>query len=171
MVELIRSMLLSQFEAALAMMNDCLEKCPEEHWDGMIANFTFWQVAYHSLFFVDYYLSPGKDAFQVRVNLHPTQWSEVDDEFPGRRIEKSELLQYMAICLGKLRESLGVESAEDLTRPCGFPRKSFSRAELHLYNMRHVMHHTGQLSAFLRRLEVDPNWVSTGWKSFNGDRD
>ena len=28
----------------------------------------------------------------------------------------------------------------------------FSRLELHLYNLRHIQHHTGQLSAYLRRV-------------------
>lgn len=34
-----------------------------------------------------------------------------------------------------------------------------ARGELHLYNLRHVQHHTGQLSAYLRRIGQVPRWV------------
>lgn len=164
MTDLIRTTILSQFEAAMAMMNDCLVKCPEEHWQGKIANYSFWQVAYHTLFFVDYYLSPGEEAFVTRPGLHPPGWKDGDEEVPERTVEKREMIEYMAICLRKLREAMAAETAESLARPCGFSRRKFSRAELYIYNMRHIMHHTGQLSAFLRRVDVRPNWVSAGWK-------
>lgn len=164
MVALMKSIVQRQFEAALAMMNDCLKKCPAERWDGMIANYSFWQVAYHTLFFVDYYLSSGEDEFQVREHLHPRNWRDGEEEIPERRVERQELLGYLTICLEKLRRAVAEETAESLARPCGFTRRNFTRAELYLYNMRHVMHHTGQLSAFLRRLDVQPDWVSAGWK-------
>ena len=48
----------------------------------------------------------------------------------------------------------------------GFSRLPFSRGELHLYNIRHVQHHVGQLSAYLRRIVEDGEqwWVKTGWR-------
>jgi uncharacterized damage-inducible protein DinB len=45
-----------------------------------------------------------------------------------------------------------------------------SRGELHIYNIRHVQHHAGQMSAYLRRVDgalADPKalpWVGTGWR-------
>ncbi len=44
---------LRQFEAGLCMIGDCVEKCPEEHWEGMIGRWPFWLVAYHVLCFAD----------------------------------------------------------------------------------------------------------------------
>jgi hypothetical protein len=41
---------------------------------------------------------------------------------------------------------------------------------LHIYNIRHVQHHSGQLSAYLRRIGAginDPKalpWIGTGWR-------
>ncbi len=34
MIEFVKKVLANQFEASLCMMNDCLHKCPPEHWDG-----------------------------------------------------------------------------------------------------------------------------------------
>jgi hypothetical protein len=47
-------------------------------------------------------------------------------------------------------ETLASETRESLERESGFRWLPFSRSELHVYNIRHVQHHTGQLSAYVR---------------------
>lgn len=169
-----------QFEASLAMLRDCIAKCPPEHWDERIAHYTFWQVAYHTLCFVDVYLSTGEAAVEFRTTdspehappprrlpLHPRGRSELEDEFPSRRFAQDELLAYLQICRDKLHAAMAAETEESLAGPSGFPRLKFTRAELHLYNIRHIQHHTGALSAHLRRIsggKIDPRWVGTGWR-------
>lgn len=54
--------LTSQFHAALLMLRECIEKCPDEHWDSLIARYTFWQVAYHTLCMIDCRLDLSDDA-------------------------------------------------------------------------------------------------------------
>jgi len=163
MIDYFRKIITSQFEASLCMLNDCIEKCPAEHWDGKIASYAFWHVAYHTLCFVDYYLSANEEAFKPR-EIHPKGMDELNEEFPSRRFEKDELIGYLAICRRKMIETVAGETAEMLERESGFSRLRFSRGELHLYNLRHVQHHTGQLSAYLRRVGVEAKWVGTGWK-------
>src|SRR3954463_15365614 len=164
----LNDILLSQFEAALCMMHHCIKVCPEKDWEGKIANSSFREVAYHALFCADLYLAPSQESFQLR-DLHKTGGDERGDAVsPG--LSKTETLAYLEICLEKARETLASESAGILQGPCGFPRE-LSRGELHIYNIRHIQPHTGQLSAYLRRL--DPTltdskilpWVGSGWKS------
>jgi hypothetical protein len=171
MTDYVRQILTGQFEAALCMMNDCLVKCPPEHWDGVIGKYAFWNVAYHTLCFTDLYLSPTKEAFEFRAQFHPGGWSEFDEQYPSRRFEQPELINYLAICREKAGSMLAAETPESLQGPSGFSWKPFSRGELHVMNVRHVQHHTAQLSAYLRKAEPalqDPNavrWLSSGWKS------
>ncbi len=169
MLDLFRQSIVSQLDASLLMLRECLEKCPAEHWDARIAHYTFWQVAYHALCFVDVYLSPDDASWRPRQDpgapgggLHPAGRAELDEEFPSRRFERDELLGYVEICREKLRAEIGRETEASLRGPSGFPRLPFSRAELHLYNLRHVQHHTGQLTASLRRAEVPTKWVKAG---------
>ncbi len=163
MVDFVRKMLLGQFEAALAMMGDCIERCPPDHWDGRIARYTFWHVAYHALCFADYYLSPDEASFRAR-DIHPQGLSELNEEFPSRRFEQRELADYLAICRQKAHEVLAAETRESLEGASGFSWLPFTRGELHVYNIRHVQHHAGQLSAFLRRAGAAPVWVKAGWR-------
>lgn len=155
MVELFKQVLTCQFEAALWMLQDALGECPSQHWDGLIARYPFWTVAYHTLIFTDLYLAPSEDEFKFRA-IHPGGWREFNDEFPTRRFERPELLEYCVVVRDAARRALAVETEQTLPAPARFPRRIFSRAELYLYNLRHVQHHTGQLHAFLRR--IDPQF-------------
>ena len=165
MIEYVKAILTGQFEAALCMLNDCLKKCPLEHWEGRIANDTFRQVAYHTLFYVDFYTSPGEEAFALR-DVHHRGGDERSGTAPSAGLTKDETLSYLVICREKARETLASETLESLQRDSGFSRLAFSRGESHLYNIRHVQHHTGQLSAYLRRIVKDGDrwWVKTGWR-------
>jgi len=169
MTDHLKLILRAQLEASLAMLDECLRKCPADHWDTKIANYTFWQVAYHTLCFVDVYLAPDDASWKPRQDpgapgggLHPKGRAELDEEYPSRRFDRSELLGYAAICRELIRTAIAAETEASLAGPSGFPRLKFSRAELHLYNMRHIQHHTGQLGASLRRIGVDTRWVKTG---------
>jgi hypothetical protein len=126
-------------------------------------------VAYHTLFFVDYYLSPTEETFVLR-ELHDLGGDERIDGPPSAGLPKDETLAYLALCRTKAIETLASETAETFAGPSGFSRRTFSRGELHIYNLRHIQHHTGQLSAYLRR--VDPSlsdhqalpWIGSGWR-------
>jgi hypothetical protein len=45
MIDLVKKILAGQFEASLCMLDQCVQKCPPEHWEGKIASHTFRQVA------------------------------------------------------------------------------------------------------------------------------
>jgi hypothetical protein len=167
MIEIYKQSTLGQFEAALAMLKQCIQRCPDDLWESNIAQLTVRQVAYHTLFFVDLYLAVDEDTFPLR-ELHLLGG---DERKPGycAALDKEGTLAYLAVCLEKVRTTLASESEETLRGPSGFSWCKFSRAELHLYNLRHVQHHAGQLSSHLRRLLPDCRnryelrWVSTGW--------
>lgn len=167
----IKPIIASQLLASLAMMNQCVQQCPPELWDNSertVAKYPFWLVAYHTLCYLDLYLSPGKEVYELRPEFHPGGWQEFDDEYPSRTFSQQELLAYIQICREKIATVLGdgpnSETAASLAGPSGFSRLQFTRTELHLYNLRHLQHHTGQLTAFLRRGGVETSWVKAGWK-------
>jgi hypothetical protein len=155
-----------QYEAALSMLDACVRHCKTANWEGLIASGSFRWNVYHTLFFTDYYLSPDEQTFELR-ELHLQGGDERGPEAcPG--LPQADAVSYAALCRQKAVETLAAETPAILEGPSGFERKRFSRAELHLYNIRHIQHHTGQLSAYLRR--VDPElrrddalpWVGSG---------
>lgn len=168
MLDVYKQITLGQFEAALAMLKQCVERCPGELWENKVAELTVRQIAYHTLFFVDFYLTASEDAFEMR-DLH---YVGGDEREPGNNpgLDREMTLDFLAICHEKLRTTITSETEETLRGPSGFSWCKFTRAEMHLYNLRHVQHHAGQLSSHLRRLVPDCRgrselrWVSTGWR-------
>lgn len=167
MIDYVKQILTGQFEATLAMLKECIEKCPPEHWEGKIGNKTYRETAYHALFFVDFYLTPNEESFTLR-EFHQRGGDEREPIVsPG--LSKAETLEYVQYCRQKMLAAIAAETQASLEGPSGVSYKKFSRGELHLDNIRGMQHHTGQLSANLRRLQVveDPSalpWVGSGWR-------
>jgi hypothetical protein len=152
-----------QFGAAIDMFQNALEKCPDELWDrGDKAEYMFWYWAYHTLFWTDYYLDTDP------VNFVPPErynMSEFDPEgkLPDHICTKAELIDYAKHCREKLRKLINDFIADpDLAdRKWRDDRESDTLYEMELYNMRHVMHHTGQLNMLLGQIDHSlPVWVS-----------
>jgi DinB superfamily len=167
MLEYFKQVLIAQYEASLAMLNRCIDDCPPEHWEGKIAQGTFRWVTYHVLFYADLYLSPSNEAFELR-DLHQRGGDERRPE-ACIGLPKNEALAYVPLCREKMLVSIASETEDSLAGPSGFFWYEITRGEMHLVNIRHIQHHTGQLSAFLRRIDdrfKDRNtlrWIGSGW--------
>lgn len=164
MDSLFKNATMGQFSAALAMLGETIEKCPDASWEAPVGKYPFWMVAYHTLCYADVYLSKDDASWAPQTGpggVHPAGRGELEEEYPSRKFERAELLEYLEFCRRKLAEEMAAETEATLAGPSGFPRLKFSRAELHLYNLRHIQHHTGQLSALLRRCGVDTGWVKS----------
>ena len=171
MLDTIKTSIVDQYEAALSMLKACVDKCPDTVWNGPVANYRFWQVVFHTLFFTDLYLGPNAESFR-RQPFHldhaaffgdyDADYEPFEDPAP-RPYDKASLLIYLEFCRRKVTEALSAETVETLSAPDGFGKPEFSRAKLHLYNIRHIQHHAAQLSL---RLRLDANegicWVGSG---------
>src|SRR5437870_9416573 len=113
----LNQILTNQFGAALAMLNQCIAACPEQHWDGKIASATFRQTAYHTLFFVDLYLSRESD-FTLR-DLHHRGGDERGPTLSAG-LSKDETLAYLNICRQKMLSTLAAETSVILQGASGF---------------------------------------------------
>jgi hypothetical protein len=167
MIEYLRKMLVSEFEAALCMLNSAIEACPEDHWDDRIANGVFRWVAYHALFYLDFYLSPSEYDFKRR-DFHLLGGDEREDRL-SEGLSKQDTLAYVEICRQKIPESIAAETEESLQGPSGFSWYAITRGEFHVNNIRHVQHHTAALYAHLRRVGIVTEnralpWIGSGWR-------
>src|ERR1700686_3300452 len=118
MTENIKHILAGQYEAALAMMKFRIEACPVEYWEGKVATDTFREIAYHALFFYDYYLSPNDESFSLNA-LNVLGGDEREPVVsPG--LSKADTLEYVMHCRRKILDSLAGETTESLNGS-GFP--------------------------------------------------
>jgi len=170
MIETVKHLIASQFEASLCTLGHCVARCPDELWNARVARYPFCQVAFHTLFFADVYL--GLDAESLRRQpfhlANPDlfgDYEQLEDREPVSLYTRPQIETYLDFCRRKARETLAAETADDLAAPARFARRDFSRAELHVYNIRHIQHHAAQLILRLRLdSDVDIPWIGAGWR-------
>src|SRR4051812_41042157 len=159
MLPLLRTTLAGQYGAALAMLDACLGLAESSGaWNEPVGKYPFWHVAYHVIFCTDMYLSQEEQSFrppafhQPGSNfLGPAPWAPDVKIVVDHTYDRPTLTEYVAACRAKAARAVVAETEATLAAPSGFHWIPFTRLELHLYNLRHVQHHTGQLSACLRR--------------------
>jgi hypothetical protein len=170
MIETSKRLIASQFEASLGTISHCVARCPDDLWNAPVAKYPFCQVAFHTLFFADFYL--GRDAESLRQQpfhlANPNffgDYEQLQDREPESLYERPEIEAYLDFCRGKAVATIAAETEESLCAPAKFARRNFSRAELHVCNIRHIQHHAAQLILRLRLdSDVDIPWLGAGWR-------
>ena len=166
--EALRAILKSQYHAALAMLKETLERCPDDVWFSQAHVNAFWQIAYHTLFFTHLYLQPNEAAFR------PWEGHQADVQHPDgiagpadpesalplvpEPYTQAEVLAYWEVCDQMVDEAV---DALDLQSPeSGFHWYKVSKLEHQLVNIRHIQHHAAQLADRLRAAEgIGIRWV------------
>ena len=172
MLDTLKELLTHQFDASLSTLNLSVARCSDAIWSERVAKWKFCQAAFHAVFFTDLYLQPGDDlgafkrqAFHGQHKEVFRDYEELEDRPQVLLYEKPFVLSYLQHVRTKAQETIAREPAEVLAGPSGFHWRHCSRAELHVYSIRHVQHHAAQLSLRLRLdSEVDIPWVSHAWK-------
>jgi len=164
----LRAILKSQYHAALAMLRETLERCSDDVWFSNAHVNSFWQIAYHTLFFAHLYMQPNEAAFR------PWERHQADVQNPDgiasppdpnsslplipEPYTRAEVLAYWDICDQMVDAAV---DALDLSSPdSGFSWYKVSKLEHQIVNIRHIEHHMAQLADRLRSAAgIGIRWV------------
>ncbi|HET8924509.1 MAG TPA: DinB family protein [Candidatus Acidoferrum sp.] len=163
-----RSVLNSQYHAALAMLGDAIQRCPDNLWLASDHMNAFWQIAYHTLFFTHLYLQPDEAAFRPWQHhqssvQHPDGIAGAPDPNSSLPLipapyTKAQVLEYWSFCDQMVDEALDKLDLEN--SQSGFPWYRMSKLEHQLVNLRHIQHHEAQLADRLRSAaNIGIKWV------------
>jgi len=158
--------LTSQYKAALKMLEGTIEKCPDALWnDGSYTNI-FWQIVYHTLHYTNLYVAKDEESF-IPWSKHVGNWHRFEAingnpkrATTGFNYSKADLLDYTSLTRERLEDSI---DERDFYKQPGFEWVNMNTLELHLYNLRHLQHHTGQLIERLQQHHIQGLvWINTG---------
>ena len=162
-----------QFGAAIDMLDNALRACPDNLWQARLYDTSppqfaeFWYIGYHTLFWLDFYLSDAAEGFAPPA---PFTLSEFEpDLLPERVFTKLELQTYLEYGRDKCQTRLETLTDPFVPQQVRSDWPDMSVAELLLYNMRHVQEHAAQLSLFLgQRVGSAQGWVAKAQNKDNG---
>lgn len=160
-----RNTLWRQFGAAMDMLENSIRACPDELWRARLWNnpthpefAEFWYLAYHALFWLDFYLSEDPETFSPPAPYTTSEF-DMDGALPDGVYSRDELQTYLQYGRDKCRARI---KSADLLAPqrCRPNNPDMTIAELLIYNLRHVHEHAAQLSMLLgQKLGSAPDWV------------
>ena len=152
-----------QFGAVIDYLAADIRVCPDDLWLACLweppshvpPEFAqFWYRAYHTLFWLDLYLTGAEEGF-----VPPAPFTLIEQEefgpLPERSYSKAELLDYLQGCRARCQATIESLTDEAAQRWCRFGWGECSFFELLIYNLRHVQEHAGQLNLFLGQQGIE----------------
>ncbi len=138
--------IISQYKASLKMLLDVIYKCSDYLWENDEYENAYWRIVYHTLYYAHLYLGP--DSFKPwtkhKLNYHHLGSVNYDNTpiIIEETYSKNDIREYLDY-INERCESLVINTTMEM--PTGLEWLPMNRGELHLYNIRHIQHHTGQL--------------------------
>ncbi|UCG89624.1 MAG: DinB family protein [Candidatus Heimdallarchaeota archaeon] len=159
--EVISKAFQEQYGAAIEMLEQVIKKCPEEIWDDRTSGPPFWQVVYHTLWYLDWYLGKSKEERKTFKPRFVDESFENLKELPKGILTSEQLHSYLSDIKKKGKHRLEQLTLEEIVKPSVFEWHGSSIHSSLIYNIRHVMLHIGALNSRLLRkgIKLD-NWVS-----------
>jgi len=165
-----QAMICRQFAAAIQMVRLAVEACPDELWEDRTDGTPFWHLAYHALFYADFYFSDDEKSFRP-IDFHQEKAQYLPGDYreyagivatPDQAFIKDQLLTYADHCLRKCEETFANVTDERRLQRCGFWWYELNVGEFLLNSLRHTQHHAGQLALILRRRAgIGIDWLGT----------
>lgn len=151
-----------QFGAAIDMLGDAINLCPDHLWTCVVWKDPdderygqFWFIAYHTLLWLDLYLTGAMDGFTP-----PSPF--IRGALPEQPYTKDQIIAYLGVCRNKCHSTLEGLTDKRAQQRCVFEWMEPSFLELQLYSMRHVQEHAAQLSLVLGQHDVTGfDWIAS----------
>ena len=171
--ELLRYTLKAQYHAALAMLRQAIELCPDSAWDDNEQMNSTWQIAYHTLFFAHLYIQPDEAAFrpwkhhQAEVQNPDSFTGPADPDSPLPLIPnpytKVQVLEYCTMCDQIVDDT--IDSLDILSSESGFSWYKVSKLEHQIINIRHIQHGAAQIADRVRTsANIGIDWVGSRYR-------
>ncbi|MFX1262198.1 MAG: hypothetical protein ACFFAZ_08935 [Promethearchaeota archaeon] len=156
----------SQLGAAIEMLANAMKYASDEVWDNPSDERRFWNIAYHTIYFLDVYLSDFDPEItnvegQYEVPAYLEKWGEAFDfdEVHEPAISKEVLQRFFEETRSKLRSRFAEGIIENQVEEKATSWLEMSKGSVLLYNMRHIMQHVGHLNDILR----EHGLPTSGW--------
>ena len=150
-----------QYGAAIEMLNQAITECPEKLWNRQDTGPPFWQIAYHTLYYLDFYLGNSKKERTEFKPFFPNSNRENLGTKPTKgNLTRVQMLEYLSYVKEKTTTKFKEMTMETLVEETAFEWHGKDKFSTLFYNLRHVMLHVGALNSLLVRNGVKTKWVS-----------
>lgn len=146
------------YSAIIGMLREAIEGCSAELWAERSDEPPFWQQAYHTLWYLDFYLSNAPRSFQGPT-LAQERAQNLDVQSGTVIPSREQILQYLEQVNAKCGRVLAETASQPLDGENVFHWTGPTYAHRLIYNMRHAQDHVSALRSMLTRKKgKSPPW-------------
>lgn len=157
----LKTLVWQQFGAAIDMLDDAINLCPDRLWNAVLWKDPederygqFWFVAYHTVFWLDLYLAGYSKGFTPPVPF-------IRGKLPEQPYTKEQVRGYLSQSRQKCQATIEGLTDEKAHQRCTFDWIEASYLEMQLYSIRHVQEHAAQLNLLLGQHNVPGiDWIT-----------
>ena len=147
------------FEPTLEMLRRAIEECPEDLWVAEDAGTPFWQYAYHTVFWADFWMSDSPEGFEA-PSFHMRDALLESGEMPSVTFARQQVEDYLGQVHAKCVAFFDSLTLEDLVQGTEFFGRTWITGDRVVAQIRHIPHHVGHMNCILaRRTGRSPKWV------------
>jgi len=161
--------LIRQFEASLQTLKNVITDCPSDYWDERGRDYPFCQVAFHTLFYIEYYLFDTVEEMQNQ-EFHKANAGSFSDyeELEGRKLQnlysKEFILNYLNHCRVQIIKLDTDGTSGKLGKSIKINGGDMTVLEMLIYVIRHIQHHAAQLGLRVQfKTGKEMDWAGSGW--------
>lgn len=147
----------NQFGASIDMLINVISNCPDNYFEQ---NPRFYFIAFHSAFFLDYYLTIPPSDFSPLLSFTQKEPKDkpkeaIDDLIPDKIYSKKEIVDYLNQSREKCRQIVYALTNDKLNQRFEEGNEphdmDYPILEILIYNLRHTQHHAAQLNMLIRQ--------------------
>lgn len=154
----IRPVLQRQHYAALVMLRQAVEVCPEDLWLSGEHPRNYWRIAYHAAGYAHLYLYEDLASWKPWAKARNECAVLEGDVEVMEPYTKAEMLDFIDLIIAEVEPRIDALDIE--AEKCGFTwYPNVTRLELFILSLRHLHGHIGQLHELLIARGLDVEWL------------
>ena len=160
--------LIEQYERSWKMLQQAIEKVPDENWTASVVTvekpwseteglnvWYFSNEVFHTIQTVEFYTYDKPDDMKWGQRIGGIDWKTESPEVTASRITKKDMLKYLEEAKSGFNDKLRSLSEDEFFESDGFERWQSSRLAKYIYTLRHSMWHIGELGRALREWDCE----------------
>ena len=137
------------YDAIFMMLDEIIKLCPDELWNVRTDESPFWQQLYHTIFYIDFYISESMKSF-IRPIFAEEKANDLK-HIPSEAPPRDQMQDYLEIVKKNCKSAIDNMTPEYLEGKNPFHWTGPTPAHRLIYNIRHAQHHVGWLNSMLAR--------------------
>lgn len=152
----------THFRMSFKMLQDIIDKCPDELWNEKRGGYVFWQQILHALTGVDYWMRLKNDSF-TEPFAGKVLYPELESD-PVDSLSREELQQYSDKVAAQC-EAFFADRDDTWLAEASVIYDKISNMDIVFMLVRHMQYHTGHCDSILR----ENGFEAAEWLDYFGD--